>query len=84
MTTMMRVSRETRERVLRVAEEDYGGASADETIRRLLDAHWQAKAIAAMDRFRAEDPEGWAEYLAEADQGQSLEAPVAEPWDEGA
>ncbi|HEX5541546.1 MAG TPA: hypothetical protein VFX60_08265 [Micromonospora sp.] len=84
MTTMMRVSRETRERVLRVAEEDYGGASADEAIRRLLDEHWQAKAIAAMDQFRAEDPEGWAEYLAESHEGQTIEAPITEPWDENA
>lgn len=79
---MMRVSQETRDRVLRVAREDYGNASADETVRRLLDEHWQAKAIAAMDHFRAEDPEGWAEYLAEADARQSGDAPVTDPWSE--
>ncbi|MEH1012537.1 hypothetical protein V6U90_05360 [Micromonospora sp. CPCC 206060] len=84
MTTMMRVSPETRERVLQVAQEDFGGASADETVRRLLDEHWQAKAVAAMDHFRAEDPNGWAEYLAEADDWQTSEAPATDPWDEAA
>ena len=84
MTTMMRVTPQTRERVLRTAAEDYGGASADETIRRLLDEHWQAKAIAAMDRFRADNPQGWTEYLAEAYEWQAHDAPVTEPWDEDA
>ncbi|AEH10390.1 MULTISPECIES: hypothetical protein [Protofrankia] len=79
---MMRVSPETRERVLRVAAEDFGGASADETVRRLLDEHWQRKAVAAMDRFRAQDPGGWAEYLAEGRAWSAVDAPVAdEAWD---
>jgi len=79
---MMRVSSETRERVLRVAAEDFGGASADETVRRLLDEHWQHKAVTAMDRFRAEDPDGWAEYLAEAERWSLAEGPDDETWDE--
>lgn len=84
MTTMMRVSPETRERVLQVAQEDYDGASADETVRRLLDEHWQAKAVAVMDRFRTEDPDGWTAYLADADKWQAADAPVTDPWDEAA
>ncbi len=79
---MMRVSPETRERVLRVAVEDFGGVSADETVRRLLDEHWQRKAVAAMDRFRAQDPDGWAEYLAEEEEWSAVDASVAEVWDE--
>lgn len=84
MTTMMRVSPETRARVLQVAAEDFDGASADETVRRLLDEHWQAKAIAAMDRFRAEDPEGWAEYLADAESWSAADEPILEEWNEAA
>lgn len=34
------------------AREEFGGASADETIRRLLDAHWEAAALAAVERYR--------------------------------
>jgi hypothetical protein len=81
---MMRVSPETRERVLRVAAEDFGGVSADETVRRLLDEHWQRKAVAAMDRFRVQDPDGWAEYLAEGEAWSAVDASVAEGWDETA
>jgi hypothetical protein len=84
MTVMMRVSAEVREQVLRVAAEDFGGATADEAVRRLLDEHWEAKAVAAMDRFRTEDPEGWTEYLSEAEDWQAVDAPVADGWDEAA
>jgi hypothetical protein len=55
-TMMMRVSPETRDRVLRVAAEDFGGVSAEEALRRLLDEHWQARCIAAVARDRAADP----------------------------
>ena len=44
---MIRVDESTRDDLTRVAGEDLGGASADETIRRLLAEHWQMKAIAA-------------------------------------
>ncbi|MFE9693401.1 hypothetical protein [Micromonospora sp. NPDC005806] len=84
MTAMMRVSPETREQVLRVAAEDYGGVSADEAVKRLLQEHWQAKAVAAMDHYRAVDQEGWAEYLVEADRWHRADAPVGDPWDEEA
>lgn len=43
---MLRVSDETRERVQQVAHDDYGGVSADEAVRRLLDEHWMQEAIA--------------------------------------
>ncbi|WP_432983354.1 hypothetical protein [Dactylosporangium sp. CA-233914] len=74
----------TRDDLTRVASEDLGGASADEAIRRLLAEHWQMKAIAALDAYRANDPEGWAEYVAEADQEDRASAPAADAWDEAA
>ncbi len=52
--------------------------SADETIRRLLDEHWKAAALAAVERYRTEDPRGWADYLAEADG--LADAPITDGW----
>ena len=77
---MLRVSDETRDRVLRIGREEFGGASADETIRRLIDEHWQAQAIAAVRRYQETDPHGWAEYLADADEMAASEAPVVDEW----
>ncbi|HTQ19431.1 hypothetical protein [Mycobacterium sp.] len=79
---MLRVSDETRERVLRIGREEFGGASADETIRRLIDEHWQANAIAAVRRTRETDPQGWADYIAEAEEWSDAEAPIADEWTE--
>jgi hypothetical protein len=84
MTVMMRLSAETRDRVQRLADEEFGGASADETVRRLLDEHWRNKAVAAMDAYRKEDPEGWSRYLAEADADSAADAPITDGWDEAA
>jgi hypothetical protein len=77
---MLRVSDETRERVLRIGREEFGGASADETVRRLIDEHWQAKAIAAVRHDRETDPQGWAQYLAEAEELASADAPITDEW----
>jgi hypothetical protein len=77
---MLRVSDETRERVLRIGREEFGGASADETVRRLIDEHWQAKAVAAVSKYRETDPKGWAEYLAEADEFAEADAPINDEW----
>lgn len=79
---MLRVSEETRARVQQVAREDFNGASADETIRRLLDEHWMRQAIADVEEYRASDPEGWAEYLREADEWSRADAPVTDGWHE--
>ena len=81
---MMRVSPETRERVLKVAAEDFGGATVDEAVRRLLDIYWETKAVSAMREFRLEDPVGWHEYLAEADEWDGADLAPTEPWDERA
>jgi hypothetical protein len=84
MTTMLRVSAETRDRVQRLAEEEFGGASADETVRRLLDEHWEMRAIAAVEAFARDDPEGWETYLADAAATAAADAPVVDGWDEAA
>jgi hypothetical protein len=81
---MLRVSDQTREQILRISREDFGGVSADETVRRLIDEHWQAKAIAAVQRFREDDPQGWAEYLAEAEQLADADAEITDEWLPGA
>lgn len=67
---------------MRVAADDFAGATVEETLNRLLDEHWEARAVAAMDDFRATDPEGWSEYLAEADRWDRAQTPVADAWDE--
>jgi hypothetical protein len=70
---------------MQVAAEDYGGVTADEALGRLLDEHWEAKCIAAVARYRTEDPDGWAEYVRDADsQDMALSAAISDPWDETA
>jgi len=81
MTTMMRVSQQTRERVMKVAADDFGGITADEAVVRLLDIYWQSKCIAAVDDYYAHNPDGWADYLREAEAWDSMSAPVTEPWE---
>jgi hypothetical protein len=77
---MLRVTEETRERVLRIGLEEFGGVSADETVRRLIDEHWRAAAVDAVRRFRESDPRGWADYLAEADDLAQADAPIGDAW----
>lgn len=81
--SMMRVSPATRDRVMKIANEDYGGATADEALQRLADEHWERKAITAMDRFRCDDPQGYADYLGEMREWDAIDTPVDEPWDDG-
>jgi hypothetical protein len=80
---MLRVSEETRERILRIGSEEFGGVSADETVRRLIDEHWRASAIAAVHRYRETDPEGWSKYIAEAEEDGLADAPVVDEWPAG-
>ncbi|HEX3812455.1 MAG TPA: hypothetical protein VHX59_06400 [Mycobacteriales bacterium] len=77
---MLRVSEETRKRILRIGREEFDGASADETVRRLADEHWQATAIAAVRRYHETNPQGWADYLAEADEFADADPPIVDPW----
>jgi hypothetical protein len=83
-SVMIRVDESTRNDLTRVASEDLGGVSADEAICRLLAEHWQMKAIAALDAYRESDPEGWAEYVAEADREDRASAPAADGWGDAA
>lgn len=76
---MSRVSEDTRNGVQQIAREDRG-ASANEVIRHLLDEHWEAQAVAAVEHYRKTDPQGWADYLSEADESASAEAPVTDEW----
>jgi hypothetical protein len=80
---VLRVSDQTREQVLRIGREEFDGASADETVRRLIDEHWQARAVAAVVQYRHADPRGWAEYLAEADELAAADAPITDTWTPG-
>lgn len=77
---MLRVSDDTRERVLRIGREEFGGASADETIRRLVDEHWQTAAVAAVHRYRQSDPRGWSDYLVEAEEFSSADDAISDEW----
>ncbi|WGW13819.1 hypothetical protein LWF01_08765 [Saxibacter everestensis] len=77
---MLRVSDDTREQVQRLARDEFGGASADETIRRLLDEHWEAAALAAVERYRIDNPQGWADYLAAAENLAGADAPITDEW----
>ena len=43
---------------MRISREAFGGVSAAEAVRRLINEHSQAKAVAAVQRFREEDPRG--------------------------
>ncbi|MDQ2708241.1 MAG: hypothetical protein M3Z25_11635 [Actinomycetota bacterium] len=80
---MLRVSEETRERVLQIAREEFGGVSADEAVRRLIDEHWRSAAVAAVHRYRESDPQGWSDYLAEADELAAADAPINDEWVDG-
>ncbi len=79
-SVMLRVSDETRERVQHLAREEFGGVSANEAIERLLDEHWEAAALAAVGRYRDDNPQGWAKYLAEAEDLSAADAPVTDEW----
>jgi hypothetical protein len=83
-TTMVRLDLTTRDRLTQVAGDDFGGVTADEAVRRLLDEHWERRAIEAMETYRREDPAGWNEYLREADDLDSLAATPTDPWDTAA
>jgi hypothetical protein len=65
-----------------IAQQDYGGVSVDEAVSRLVDEHWERQAIEAMDRFRLEDPDGYAEYLDEVHDLSEVDVAVSETWDE--
>lgn len=62
--TTLRVHPATRDKVNALAVDEFGGASADKVIDRLLADHQKIKILEAYDRLAA-DPERWRGYLAE-------------------
>lgn len=78
---MLRVDEETRDQIMRVAQQDFGGVTADQALRRLLDEHWELSCLAAVEHYRTTDPDGYADYAAElARIERELDEPVTEPY----
>lgn len=78
--TTMKVETATRDRVMKVAEQF--GVSADAALQRLLDEHWERECFEALERYREEDPEGYADYLAELDEwDRGVNDPIGDPWE---
>ncbi len=77
---MLRVSDETRDRIKRLAQDEFGGASANEVVEHLLDEHWEAAALAAVARTAAEHPHEWTEYLEGAEEFSKVDASISDEW----
>lgn len=77
---MLRVSEETRRQILQMGRDEFGGATADETVQRLIEEHWQVAALTAVHRYRDSDPQGWAQYIADADALAGADAPLRDEW----
>ncbi|MGL5809044.1 MAG: 2OG-Fe(II) oxygenase [Nocardioides sp.] len=43
-------------------------------------ANWETAALAAVGRYRAENPRAWADHLAEADDLAAADAPITDEW----
>ncbi len=44
-----------------------------------MDEHWQAAAVAAVQHYRQSDPEGWSDYVGEAEA--LSDAQITDAWD---
>ncbi len=62
--------------------EELGAKSAEDVIVRLLDERWEREAIAAVDKWAEQDPDGWNAYVDQVDQDDRASAPPADGWDE--
>lgn len=82
---MIRVSEETRDAINKIAREDFGGASADEALRRLVREHRRALWIEQARRLREEQPEVWQDATAEV-VGIAVavagDAVAGDPWEQ--
>lgn len=67
LMTTLRVHPDTRDTVNALAADEFGGASADKVIERLLADHRKIRILEAYDRLAA-DPEQWRDYVAEIDE----------------
>ena len=72
-----------RDELARVAADDFGGASLDDTLGRLLTEHWEHMAVQEARAYREEHPEEWAADVAEADAMDRATAPslLSDPYD---
>jgi hypothetical protein len=65
--TTIRVDISARDRLARIADDEFHGVSLGEALALLIDEHEMHAAHAAYARLRA-DPAAWAEYQAELDE----------------
>ena len=73
--TTMKLQSEVRDRLARVAAEDFAGATLSEALARLLAEHEQAqtqRAITAAYARLRQDPDQWASYTSELDEWDAV------------
>jgi hypothetical protein len=79
--TTMKVQTEVRDRLARIAAEDYRGATLSDALALLVSEHERARArqeiAAAYARLQA-DPQAWAGYVAELEEWDGVTADDAE------
>lgn len=76
--TTIKLSTKTRDRLLEVAKQDFGGASMEKVMDALMDEHWKATCIAQSDAWRRDHPEEWQEYLRENEMWDRLSPNITE------
>lgn len=82
---MIRVSEETRDVINKIAQEDFGGVSADEALRRLAREHRRALWIEQARRLREDQPEAWQDTTDEMvglANAAAADAVVGDPWEQ--
>ncbi len=62
-TTTIRVRLETRDQLNDLIAEDFPGKTVDDVIGRLIAEHWKAGSLADVERYRRDNPAGFANYL---------------------
>jgi hypothetical protein len=80
---MVRLSETSRDRINALAEQEFPGSTADDVITRLLDEHWERRAVEAVTRYAQEHPEEFEAYVIEADTMDRISGVPVEPWGDG-
>lgn len=70
-TTTIRVTTEVRD-LLNALVAERGLGNVDRALMYLLDEEWRSQLVRDWDAFRVNDPEGYREYLVEADKLSSI------------
>jgi hypothetical protein len=81
---MIRVTEETRDVINKIAQDDFGGVSADEALRRLAREHRRALWIEQARRLREEQPDVWQDATAEMVRMADAvagDAGAGDPWE---